>query len=364
MRALRKVLLGSAKFGDGEEFLQFKYSFALAMLWITLPLLLLFIAGDLSGANRVGLHGYTIRAYFLLCCALVLMIRNRPDRLVMGVWVFALASLGVHLSGFLFVPEDESRLVWFYSLIAGTYILLGRRAGAAIAVASIATVAVANGHLAVPVSARGMGTFYASVVSLSVIFHVFTSRSVSFHQAMVSSQARLRHLSDHDPLTGALNARSFTRQCEQLMQLARREGSAFALLFIDLDHFKSVNDQHGHDAGDAVLRAVADALRNRLRRTDLLGRIGGEEFVVFLPGADAGNAMTVAEALRLDIQSLRIGTAAGVTLVITASIGVSADTAEGLSLQALQRQADQAMYQAKAGGRNRVSSLAIQVERR
>lgn len=359
MRAWRGVLLGSATFGEGEEYLQFKYIFALAMLWLTLPLLLLFIAGDVSGANRVGLHGHTIRAYFLMCCALILAIRNRPDRLAPAMWVFALASLGVHISGFLFVPEDESRLVWFYSLIAGTYILLGRRAGAVVAVASIAAVAVANGQLAAPVSDRGMVTFYASLVSLSVIFHVFTSRSVSFHQAMVNSQARLRHLSDHDPLTGVLNARSFSRQCEHLMQLARREGGTFALLFIDLDHFKSVNDEHGHDAGDQVLRAVAGALLHRLRRTDLLGRVGGEEFVVFLPGADVTNALKVAEALRLDIQALRIRTVAGVSLVITASVGVAADTGDGRPLSELQRQADQAMYQAKAGGRNRVSSLAL-----
>jgi hypothetical protein len=129
----RMALLGDAQFPEGQEFTAFKYTFALAMRWVTLPLLALFIAGDVLGTNRVGRHGTMIQLYFLLCCALIWLLRGHQTRLVPVVWVFASASLGVHISGFLFVPEDESRLVWFYSLIAGTYILpaLRQRADAA-----------------------------------------------------------------------------------------------------------------------------------------------------------------------------------------------------------------------------------------
>lgn len=353
----RSWILGQTIFGDGEELQGFKYAFAMAVLWMNLPLLLMFIAADASGANPIGWHAHTLKAYLVFSGALILVLRNHPQRLTAAVWALAAASLGVHLSGFWFVPADELRLVWFYSLIAGTYILLGRRAGALITLVSTVLVATANHLSPTPVSPRGMGTFYASLVSLSVIFHVYTSRSVSFHAAMVNSQARLRHLADRDALTGLLNARSFNRQCEHLTQLAQREGTRFAVLFIDLDHFKRVNDQHGHDAGDDVLRGVASTLAQRLRKTDVLGRVGGEEFVAFLPGADSAKATLVAETLRQAIEGLKFNTLKGATLQVTASIGVAADHMMGLSHADLQRQADQAMYRAKAEGRNRVSQL-------
>ena len=355
----RRLLLGQASFGEGEEYMAFKYTFALLMLWVTLPLLALFILGDAAGVNRVGWHGLTIRLYFVLCACLIWLLRGRRRWFHPVVWVFAVASWAVHVSGFVFVPDDENRLVWFLSLVVGVYILLGRRAGACLAVASVAAVLWCNPHLAHPVSERGMGTFITSLVSMSVIFHVFTSRSVLFHRAMVASQAQLRELSDRDPLTGVLNSRGLARQCEQLLLLARRRGEPCAVLFVDLDHFKRVNDQHGHDAGDVVLQRVAAVLTQRLRRSDVLGRVGGEEFVVFLPATDEAGATQLAEALRQDIEACCPQTPAGVSLTVTASIGVAAKVSGQVSLPDLQRDADQAMYAAKAGGRNRVSVLGL-----
>jgi diguanylate cyclase (GGDEF)-like protein len=155
-----------------------------------------------------------------------------------------------------------------------------------------------------------------------------------------------------------LNARAFARQCEPLMQLAQRQGGDHSVLFIDLDHFKRVNDQHGHEAGDAVLKAVAAALSQRLRRSDLLGRVGGEEFVAFLPGTDEAGALQLAESLRHDIEALQPASASGLVVPITASIGVASRGAQAESLAVLQQRADVAMYQAKAAGRNRVSRIA------
>jgi diguanylate cyclase (GGDEF)-like protein len=357
----RRWFLGEAQFGETDGYLRFQYAFALILMWAGLPLLALFIAGDLSGANVIGsAHGRTVRAYFLLSCGLIWLLRGHKQRFTPVVWVFATSTLLVHLSGFMYVPEDESRLVWFYSLNAGVYILLGRRVGALFTAASMAAVVVCNGHLAAPISQRGMTTFLASLVSLSVIFHAFTQRTEAFFRAMLASNARLRHLSDHDPLTGVLNARAFAQACERLMRLAQRQEAPYAMLFIDLDHFKRVNDQHGHDAGDTVLKVVAACMAKRLRQSDVLGRVGGEEFVAFLPDTDAQGAATLAEALRRDIQAARPQVAEGQTLEVTASIGVAPGAPALASLDAVQRQADQAMYQAKAAGRNRVTVFAAQ----
>jgi diguanylate cyclase (GGDEF)-like protein len=129
------------------------------------------------------------------------------------------------------------------------------------------------------------------------------------------------------------------------------------VLFIDLDHFKRINDQHGHLAGDRVLQAVALCVQQHLRASDVFGRIGGEEFCVFLPHTDAAGAKQVAEDLRTHIEALMPEIARATHLRVTASIGVTSVGPEDESLQTIQHRADEAMYQAKQQGRNRVSVI-------
>lgn len=192
--AWKHVLLGDVQFGESEQYLAFKYTFAMILMWAGQPLLALFIAGDVSGSNQIGLHGFTVKAYFAVVCVLIWALRGRPKLFKPVVWVYALSSFLVHVSGFMLVPADELRLVWFYSLIAGVYILLGRRAGAAFTVGTVFVVLLGNAHQMAPVSSRAMGTFLASLVSLSVIFHAFTQRTMSFYLQMVSSNERLLRL--------------------------------------------------------------------------------------------------------------------------------------------------------------------------
>jgi diguanylate cyclase (GGDEF)-like protein len=125
-------------------------------------------------------------------------------------------------------------------------------------------------------------------------------------------------------------------------------------LFIDLDHFKMINDQYGHASGDEVLRVVAQTLGQSIRGSDLLGRIGGEEFSIFLPNTHAQGALKVAENLRLAIEACE-PLVQGQRLRITASIGVAIKRYADQSMHSIQQQADEAMYRAKREGRNRVS---------
>jgi diguanylate cyclase (GGDEF)-like protein len=123
-----------------------------------------------------------------------------------------------------------------------------------------------------------------------------------------------------------------------------------------LDHFKSINDTYGHAVGDDVLRAVAQTLQANVRRSDVVGRIGGEEFSVFLPNTQLPGAQQLAETLRVAVESIHIEVD-GVRLKITASIGVAVKRFGQETMQAIQQHADQAMYEAKRGGRNRVSTF-------
>ena len=161
-------------------------------------------------------------------------------------------------------------------------------------------------------------------------------------------EAELQHLADHDPLTGLLNRRAFERALDQHLARVRRYGVQGALLMIDLDGFKAVNDQHGHETGDAVLAGVAERLRARLRTSDLVARLGGDEFAALLPAADRAEAEHVA---RVAVEVVRdLSPAAGPP--VTASVGAVVISEPDLSPHIVQREADRAMYAAKRAGRD------------
>jgi diguanylate cyclase (GGDEF)-like protein len=161
----------------------------------------------------------------------------------------------------------------------------------------------------------------------------------------------LEDLAYRDELTELPNRRGSTRQIDVLVSRARRHGHQLALLMIDADRFKSVNDDHGHAVGDVVLRELAARLRERVRREDVVGRWGGEEFVVALPETTPDAAAAVAESLRAAVAGRPIE-AHGAVLDVTVSIGVAAWT--GQELDELVGRADRALYAAKAAGRDRV----------
>jgi diguanylate cyclase (GGDEF)-like protein len=163
----------------------------------------------------------------------------------------------------------------------------------------------------------------------------------------------LYELATVDSLTQLYNRRKFREFLEEAVARARSDASALALLFVDLDHFKQVNDRYGHMAGDEVLRAVAAALRREFRPEDVGGRLGGEEFAVLMPGVAMEEAMQRAESLRQTVFSVRCEVASTQQRV-TASFGVAVWSPALDDASALMRQADEQLFRAKAGGRNRV----------
>ena len=162
----------------------------------------------------------------------------------------------------------------------------------------------------------------------------------------------LERLAKEDPLTRLANRRCFMEQFENEFRRARRYGSKLALMILDLDHFKKINDTHGHQAGDRVLVRFATEISAHIRSTDLAGRYGGEEFCMFLPEADLQQAQGVAEKLRSAVAVLDFEGETAFT--ITCSIGVTVMHADDADIAAVIRRADQALYEAKDSGRNRV----------
>lgn len=173
------------------------------------------------------------------------------------------------------------------------------------------------------------------------------------NSALQIALGEVTRLATHDVLTGLPNRRHLTDRIEEITRSASASGEPVALLFFDLDHFKLVNDTHGHAAGDRVLREVAAHVTSWIRPSDEIGRWGGEEFVVVLRDAPAGAGSKVAEDLRRLIERAPVSHQ-GATVRVTASFGV-AEFARGEATDNWVRRADEACYAAKQAGRNRVA---------
>jgi diguanylate cyclase (GGDEF)-like protein len=178
------------------------------------------------------------------------------------------------------------------------------------------------------------------------------SRLLVSRTRLASANSALERLSRIDPLTGLHNRRHLEETLAGLVSFGERHRTGFAVLLIDVDHFKRVNDSHGHRAGDEVLRATALTIDGVLRAEEAMARWGGEEFLVALPGADAAHAETVAERVRCAVEGAGVQVADGEAVRVTVTIGVAVWS--GGPFEQVVERADTALYLGKAAGRNRV----------
>lgn len=234
----------------------------------------------------------------------------------------------------------------FAAIVAGGYAVLAAalfaRAVQAVTVAPSTKISIdAPGHLNVPFAILVM--FIGGLINLAQI-RLALSRVVN----------QLTRQAQTDALTGAMNRRGLTQCLELLHARAQQAGHAYVILMIDVDHFKAINDQHGHAEGDEVLKRVAGGLRDGLRTGDVVARWGGEEFCVVLPRTDLAEARSLAERLKLQI-------AAGTTPRVTVSIGVAESVVQTQRPEDVIRRADEALYRAKEAGRDRVVVAAAVV---
>lgn len=221
--------------------------------------------------------------------------------------------------------------------------------------------------LCVDATAATLGCLLAAAALVSPWFAFLAIPiSLTAQRALLFSQ--LESEAQTDPKTNLGRVDWWRRRTEEMLRAARTQREPMAVLLIDIDHFKMVNDRHGHLVGDEALRAVATILRSAIRAKDVIGRFGGEEFVIALPDTDLADAMVTAERLRTAVAASPLAAmCAGVlddpeldpdTFHLTVSIGISVSTTDGQTVDELLFRADRAMYAAKAAGRDRVRAAA------
>ncbi|HLI31246.1 MAG TPA: GGDEF domain-containing protein [Solirubrobacteraceae bacterium] len=269
---------------------------------------------------------------------------RHPELAVFGCWlaVVAMIALAIALAG-----APPPLLVWFAFPVIPLVARFPRRLIAVGIAAILAALAltVLIGH---PAAALARPPLLIAPAGALVAIGLYAL-------TLMESEAQHRNDALIDSLTGMLNRKALARHVEELEQQARFGPLRIGALVADIDHFKAINDRFGHAHGDAVLRAVAQVIRAQLRTFDHAFRLGGEEFLVLLPGADAEGAAQLAERIRAAVRACPQALAAPVTL----SCGIAALQGHGhFDFHALFASADEALYAAKRGGRNRIATAA------
>ena len=214
-------------------------------------------------------------------------------------------------------------------------------------------VALANGELDTLIPARRGVDEISNLFRAMEVFKASCIARISLEREREALITQLQATSDTDFLTGLMNRRAFFTQGEPQFAIAQRYQNDLALILMDIDYFKQVNDEYGHQNGDAVLQQVAALCRQMHRKVDIVVRYGGEEFLMLLPQTNLAQATVVAEKLRISIAAQTVTLTSGATLRISASFGVAAYD-DDTSLDALIWRADKALYKAKNSGRNQV----------
>jgi diguanylate cyclase (GGDEF)-like protein len=273
------------------------------------------------------------------------MVRSRrPARWVAFAW--AASPLMIAGSAALTGGAESPALMWLalpVTTLGARFEPRGVRLGVAYTVALLLLVSVGLDSAYVLEHPQDLIFPFALIVAMAIL-----------GGAAVQSEREHRRVAVIDPLTGLLNRSAFAQRLGELQhQIDQGAESSLGFLVADIDHFKSINDAHGHPVGDAVLRDVAYAMRSELRAFDLIYRLGGEEFAILLPGADLEKTRAIGERLRAAVARSSTG---GVW--VTMSIGAGAVQGSDVRVAQLYAEADAALYRAKRAGRNRVGAVA------
>ncbi|HET57073.1 MAG TPA: diguanylate cyclase [Deltaproteobacteria bacterium] len=332
--------------GCSEEFLRAFLSRAIVIV----PLLVFAFVLGRRPQQAVAGHTVTVLLIYGFTCFFELYFLYPR----VAIPYIIMVTMVILISLFVFIPN---RLI--FAAFAALYGIIGT------------TIAVA---LATPANNRDVAglivaLFLPTIVGFMAAYRLHTTWRKEFtalHQTKLANEElrreidqrskleeELRRQASTDPLTGLYNRRFYEQLLEREIKQAKRYGSSLALCVLDLDRFKDVNDSYGHASGDVALCRVADACRDELRESDIIGRLGGEEFILILPRTDAAGAVVVADRLRERIAATEVETE-NARFHVTVSIGVTELQPADTDITELIRRADEAMYLSKAEGRNKV----------
>lgn len=352
---LENFLRSGFDFSDTESITKHRYR-----LLNTILLATVISTASFGLMSDIGIHDmgrFSLAEYLVSIIAFVLILVLRHSKQYyyhVAYLLFAVAFL-LFTAALLFVKNDEFRIVWFLLLVFLSYMLVGRFAGHLATVLSI--FAIISVHLTADlgISTLALDTAVLSIIIGSLMASSYTSKVHAYEEELHEKNLELAVLATTDSLTGIYNRRAFTEIGEKYLESAKRSQGDLSFLMLDIDHFKEINDSHGHQVGDVVLINFSRQIQVLLRKSDVYGRIGGEEFGILLFDTDIAQAEILAERIRKRIAQMETCVEEKL-LTITVSIGVSSlSQGEHDTLLSLESRADEALYTAKNGGRDRIA---------
>lgn len=278
---------------------------------------------------------------------------TRPQRWKLFAWAQCANFAMVFVVALYSMPSDELRYAWFFIQVSTTFLLLGPKPGWVTAVAIVVMVVASKSRGLIALSDLETSTFCVALLAMAVVLHCHDVQASSYRDQIRQAHDAAKFAAEHDALTGLLNRHSLTTIGADLWRAERSDGFPISLIFLDIDHFKRINDRYGHHAGDDVIRAVASAASGCARKTDFVARVGGEEIVLLLPRTDHAGAVLLSERIRQAIEGCQ-PVVAEQRIRVTASIGWATAACPDESMQQLIQKADEAMYRVKSTGRNGV----------
>lgn len=352
---INNFITSGIHFDKSEANLEFRIRFLNAVSVIAIIASISFILlniFDIRWMDAITRHLTEFEA--LTAAGIILHMRGRKHTYTLNAWILVIVSYLTFTSALLYIVKDELRPIWFLIWVVASYVMLGKKVGLMTTAVSLLTVIYAKFFQGVMISNDATYTLILTLSVVSGMTYAYTSLANSYFEDITSNIAQLRDLANKDPLTGLWNLRFFSDASSSLFSISQRNGDPLCLLFIDIDNFKAINDNYGHQIGDHVLCEVASLIASQLRKSDLIGRIGGEEFVVLMPNTNIDGAYILAEKLRVSVATAQNFVPFDSLRGVAISIGIAYDLRSDASVIDMQKRADMAMYQAKQQGRNRV----------
>lgn len=284
----------------------------------------------------------------------------RVRNLLPWIYLYLLPTFSFLLYIIVIPNASKTAFVWVYSIPVLSYLLLGRKRGSLLSLPFIIGACLLYLYTySIQMDAEGLidlGNAVFCGLMILVFVYLYEARRAAAYQ-------QLQHMARTDALTGVASRGSFQQSLEQSIREAHRSEAKLVLAVLDVDHFKRVNDQYGHDAGDQALRYICNSLSQRLRATDTLGRLGGEEFGLLLRNTDGQGAELLVDALREQLcsQPMRYGDQ---EISLSATFGLAEWPVDGITAEQLYRCADQRLYCGKELGRNRLVGRSSVVDER
>lgn len=342
------------EFEPDETLLKFKFRLLNSCLLVAIVFsFLVGLLHDLGLHDTGQFHSRVNYALSISSVVLIFWLRQSRNNFSKVSLALVAACLLTFTSALIFVEEDQFRIIWFYIVVFVAYTVIGNRAGVITTLISITIIFLCYLIFDLGLTRTTLQGALIGLVISSLLASIHVRKIADFETVLLNKNRELEVLATIDGLTGVMNKRMFNEMATKYLEAAFRNQKPLAFLYLDLDHFKKVNDQHGHQVGDIMLIKFTDIVGKCLRKSDLLGRVGGEEFAVALFETDLESACSVAEKIRLKVEDASYQYDDKL-VKMTTSIGLSQIESETDSLESIQKRADTALYKAKESGRNRI----------